>query len=96
MTDFESGLKDALRRREPRRDLTDRVMAQIGARAMPARRSFWPAVAAVALLTVTVAGAGEGLRAKRQLMFAVELTSRKLGVAQAKVTELSRRRIGRD
>jgi hypothetical protein len=90
MTDFESGLKDALRRREPPRDLTDRVMARVG----PARRSWWPAVAAVALVTAT--GVGEGLRAKQQLMFAMELTSRKLGVAQAKVTELSRRRIGRE
>jgi len=90
MTDFESGLREALRRREPPRDLTNAVMARVAVR----RRSLWPAVAAVAL--VTAAGVGEGLRAKRELMFAVELTSRKLGVAQAKVMELSQRRIGRD
>ena len=90
MTDFESDLRGALRRREPPRDLTDRVMARVAMR----RRSLWPAVAAVALVTAT--GVGEGLRAKHQLMFAMELTSRKLGVAQAKVQELSQRRIGRD
>jgi uncharacterized membrane protein len=90
MTDFESDLRGALRRREPPRDLTAGIMARVVVR----RRSWWPAVAAVVLLMVT--GIGEGLRAKRQLMFAVELTSQKLGSAQAKVAEVSRRRIGRD
>jgi hypothetical protein len=100
MTDFEGDLQRALRRREPPRDLTPaiiaRVGARVGARVRPAGVSWRAVLAAAAVLLVMVTGIDQGLRAKRQLMFAMELTAQKLGVAQQKVNELSRRRIGRD
>jgi hypothetical protein len=96
MTDFEHDLQRALRRREPPRDLTPGIMARVGARVAPARFSWRAALAIAAVVLVMVTGIDQGLRAKRQLMFALELTSQKLGVAQEKVSEVSRKRIGHD
>jgi hypothetical protein len=92
MTDFEHDLQQALRRREPPRDLTPAIMARMA----PPRVSWRAVLAVAAVVLVMVTGIDQGLRAKRQLMFAMELTAQKLGVAQQKVNELSRRRIGRD
>ena len=105
MTDFERDIRKALRRRDPPRDLTAGVMAKIAASRGP--RTWWfppqvrrPVLAAA--LGLLVIGSGlhryreyqAGLRAKEQLMFALEITAQKLSIAQGKVAELSRRRIG--
>lgn len=105
MTDFERDMRRVLRRREPPRDLTAGVMAKIEAGRQPRTRWFpswvWRPILAAAL-GLLVIGSGlhqyreyrAGLRAKEQLMFALEITAQKLSFAQAKVTELSQRRIG--
>jgi hypothetical protein len=100
MTDFDRQLSEALKRREPPRDLTASVMARIG----PRRRATWTArvwvpigIAAMVLLSVTVYRWEEvqkGREAKRQVMLALEVTTQKLAVAQKKVNELNHRRIG--
>jgi hypothetical protein len=96
MTDFERDLQQALRRREPPRDLTPGIMARVEAHVAPARVSWRAVLAVAAVVLVMVTGVDQGLRAKRQLMFALELTSQKLGIAQEKVAEVSRKRIGHD
>jgi hypothetical protein len=100
MTDFDRQLSEALKRREPPRDLTASVMARIE----PPRRTTWGArlwvpmgIAAMLLLSVGVyrwEEIQEGREAKRQVMVALELTTQKLAVAQKRVNELNHRRIG--
>jgi hypothetical protein len=100
MTNFEHDLQRALRRREPPRDLTADVMARIE----PRRRILgWrPALAAAAVVLLMLGGWDryreyrQGVQAKEQLMLAVQITTVKLAVAQAKISELNRRRIGHD
>ena len=106
MTDFERDLRRTLQRREPPRDLSAGVMVRIGAG--PKRAPIfgglqWRAVlAAAAVVMLLVAGLERyreyerGQLAKRQLMLALQITAQKLAVAQEKVDELSRRRIGND
>ncbi len=109
MTDFERDLKRALQRREPPRNLAADVLQRIEAgRPLPSRESIfgrfgWRSLLAAAAALVMLAGALEqyqeyrkGQQAKQQLMLALEITSNKLAAAQAKVSELNRRRIGHD
>jgi hypothetical protein len=98
MTDFDRELCEALKRREPPRDLTGSVMARIE----PARRPWrWvPAAAGIAALLVLSVGMyrweeyRRGQQAKREVMLALKVTAQKLAVAERKVGELNRRRIG--
>jgi hypothetical protein len=101
MTDFDRQLSEALKRREPPRDLTASVMARIE----PQRRATWSArlwvpigIAAMLLLSIGVYRRWEevqkGREAKRQVMVALELTTQKLAIAQKRVNELNHRRIG--
>lgn len=100
MTDFDRQLSEALKRREPPRDLTASVMARIE----PRRRATWSArlwvpmgIAAMLILGVGVYRWQEiqkGREAKRQVMVALEVTTQKLAVAQKRVNELNHRRIG--
>ena len=106
MTDFERDLRRTLRRREPPHDLSAQVMARIGAG--PKRASIfegfkWRALlAAAAAVVLLMTGAEryreyeQGQLARRQVMLALRITAQKLAVAQEKVDELSRRRIGYD
>jgi hypothetical protein len=100
MTDFDRELSEALKRREPPRDLTASVMARIE----PPRRTSWSARLWVpmGIAATLIAGVGmyrweevqRGQEAKRQVMLALEVTSQKLAVAGKKVNELNHRRIG--
>lgn len=100
MTDFERELREALKRREPPRDLTAQIMARIA----PPQTSFrWRPLVAVAAALVVFAGGFEqyqqyrrGQEAKQQLMLALEITASKLASAQERVNELNQRRIGHD
>ena len=102
MTDFEHDLRRALRRREPRRDLSADVMARI--ESQPRGRVFhWRAIFAAAAVVLLLVGGWDryrdyrrGVQAKEQLMLAVQIATEKLAVAQAKINELNRRRIGHD
>ena len=102
MTDFERDLRDALKRREPRHDMADRVMARIGVPAARPRFYWRPLLAAAAAVVVLMGGIEQyreyqkGQEAKQQLMLALEITAQKLSVAQEKVNEVGRRRIGDD
>ena len=106
MTDFERDLRRTLRRREPPHDLSGAVMARIGAgpqrTSIFARIQWRTVLAAAAAAVLLVTGVEQyreyerGQLAKRQVMLALQITARKLAVAQAKVDELSRRRIGYD
>ena len=95
MTDFERNLREALRRREPPRDLAAAVMSRIEP------RFHWrPLIAIAAAVVVMVGGLWQyeqyrrGQEAKREVMLALEITAQKLALAQQKVNELSQRRIG--
>jgi hypothetical protein len=100
MTDFDRQLSEALKRREPLRDLTASVMARIE----PQRRTtwsarFWVPIGIAAMLTVSIGvyrweEVQKGREAKRQVMVALELTTQKLAIAQKRVNELNHRRIG--
>lgn len=100
MTDFDRELSQALKRREPPRDLTAAVMARIE----PPPRISWSARLWVpmGIAATLVAGLGlyrwqevqRGQEAKRQVMLALEVTSQKLAIAGKKVNELNHRRIG--
>ena len=106
MTDFDRQLHQALKRREPPRDLTARVMARID----PPQRNWWGSLhwvarwvpATVALGAMLIASVGmyrlnqyrKGQQAKQQVMVALQVTARKLAVAQRGVDELNHRRIG--
>ena len=100
MDDFERDLKEALARREPRRDLTAAVMSRIDQR--ETRFRWRPLVAIAAAAVAMFAGLEQyqqyrkGQEAKQQLMLALEITAQKLSLAQEKVDELSRRRIGHE
>src|SRR5437667_69659 len=100
MTNFEHDLQRALRRREPPRDLTADVMARIEPRCRVL--SWRPALAAAAVALLMLGGweryreYQRGMQAKEQLMLAVQITTEKLAVAQTKINELNRRRIGHD
>ena len=110
MSDFERELQHALRRREPPRDLTPTVMARI--KAPPKREPlfrrwfvgfYWrQALAAAAVALVLAAGIDRyreyrrGQEAKQQLLLALQITSQKLAVVQAKVDKLNRRSIGHE
>ena len=102
MTDFDRELREALKRREPPRDLTGSVMARIGwDRPTAWERWRWvPAVAGIAALLVLSVGGyrweeyRKGQQAKEQVMLALKVTAQKLAVAESKVSELSHRRIG--
>ena len=100
MTDFDRQLSEALKRREPPRDLTAAVMARIEP---PRRASFSPrlwvpmGIAATLILGLATYRWEEiqrGREAKRQVMLALEVTSQKLAIAGEKVNELNHRRIG--
>jgi hypothetical protein len=100
--DFEQQLRETLQRRDPPRDLTASVMAQIE-QARPKAWGLWrwvPAAAGIAALLALSLGAyrweqvQKGQQAKRQLMLALDVTKRKLAVAEKKVNELNHRRIG--
>jgi len=100
MTDFDRELSQALKRREPPRDLTASVMARIERR----RRTSWSARlwVPVGIAATLVAGLGvyrweevqRGQEAKRQVMLALEVTGQKLAIAGKRVDELNHRRIG--
>ena len=116
MKDFDQQLQQALKRREPPRDLTASIIARIDparidpARIDPPQRNWWGSLhwvarwvpATVALAAMLIASVGmyrldqyrKGQQAKRQVMLALQLTARKLAVAQRSVNELSHRRIG--
>ncbi|HEY7337169.1 MAG TPA: hypothetical protein VH639_19910 [Bryobacteraceae bacterium] len=105
MNDFDNDLRRTLRRRQPPRDLTAGVMARI---AQPAKRSIFavfhwrPLLAAAAAVLILAAGIGQyreyrrGQEAKRQVMFALEITAQKLAVVQEKIDELNQRSIAHD
>jgi hypothetical protein len=87
---LEDELKLALRREDPPRDFTERVLAGVGT-GRSARR-WWPAaIAATVLLTAGVQFEhqrhvrAEGERAKQQVMLALQITSRKLQFIKEKI-----------
>lgn len=99
MNEFDDLLKSALARRDPPAGFADRVLDRLP---QPARRGRaplqWPRLLALAAsLTVVTVGSVEvyryqqGLRAKHQLMLALEITAEKLDVARNKITELNQR-----
>lgn len=106
MKDFGGQLREALKRREPPRDLTAGIMARIA----PPQENWWGSLpwvarwipATVALAAMLIASVGmyrldqyrKGQQAKQQVMVALQLTARKLAVAQRRVDELNHRRIG--
>ena len=111
MKDFEDQLHQALKRREPPRDLTASIMARINpARIDPPQRNWLGSLhrvarwvpATVALAAMLIASVGmyrldqyrKGQQAKQQVMVALQVTARKLAVAQRSVNELNHRRIG--
>ncbi len=100
MTDFDRQLSEALKRREPPRDLTASVMARID----PPRRTSWSTLLWIpmGIAATLVTGLGmyrweevqRGQEAKRQVMLALEVTGQKLAIAGKRVNELNHRRIG--
>lgn len=102
--DFEQDLRAALQRREPSADFAERVMARVptvltvpAARPRPiAFRTAWlgaiaAGVAALAFGLYEYREYQRGVEAKRQLMFALELTAQKLHVAQDKLKQRNQR-----
>jgi hypothetical protein len=89
---LDSELREALRRKEPPDDFTQRVMSAIASPAAvrPSGRRANSAIAAAAMLTIFVTGLTayrieqrrEGERAKAQLMLALRITSQKLHETQ--------------
>jgi hypothetical protein len=102
MTDFDRQLHEALKRRQPPRDLTDAILARLEPpRPKPGLAWRW-VPAAVAIAAMLIAGVGmyrldqyrKGQEAKRELMVALGVTAQKLAVAEQRVNELNHRRIG--
>jgi hypothetical protein len=97
--EMKSGLKSALKRREPPPGFTERVISRLPA--APHRRwaHSWMAAAAAALIAILGLGAyeyqrservrREGERAKAELVFALEIASEKLQHTRAKVLKNS-------
>jgi hypothetical protein len=95
---IEQQLQDALRRKQPSRDFTDRVLARIDApdaaqAAAPSRRRQWLAAAAAAAL-LAAGGAryyahqqvvAEAERVNQDIRLALQITSEKLALVQARV-----------
>jgi hypothetical protein len=98
MSHFEDDLRDALRRREPPGGFVDRVMARVPQKrrswwSLPSLR--WVPALAMLLVVLVVAGTvqqrraererQEGERAKQELMFALEVTSKQLEATKEKL-----------
>ena len=109
MSDFESDLRQTLKRREPPRDLTADIMRRIetATKPRPESRFRWtwnwrPALAAAAAVTMLAVGVEQyreyrkAQEAKQQLLLALQITSEKLSLVQAKVDRLSQRSIGHE
>jgi hypothetical protein len=105
MSHFEDDLREALRRREPTPDFSQRVLERIASRSVVAgkvrgrswRWPSWAPVAVAACVLVSILGSFEyrnyraGQRAKQELVVALHIAGSKLNLAQKKVLDLSQR-----
>ncbi len=82
---WEDDLRRALRTKQPAPDFTERVLARVPTR----RRPHWAWAAVAASLFTLVSGAGwreyQGLKAKRNLMTALDIAASKLDQARDRV-----------
>lgn len=89
MNDFEQELRNALERKQPSAGFAERVIAR-SQRRSPDWRLWLGAVAAVLLMGVGVSHyheRQEAMRAKRQLLQALEITEEKLALVERKLSE---------
>ena len=99
MNGFDDQLREALRRRQPPEDFSEKVLARIRQQPAPRPRSSfraWMAVAAAAVMLMTVVGLPayrehtrriKGERAKEQVMLTLRMTGATLRRVQERVQQ---------
>lgn len=98
MSGFDDELREALRRRQPPEDFSEKVLARVRQRPAPRPRSsfrVWMAAAAAAVMLMTVGLPAyrehtrriEGERAKEQVILALRMTGATLRSVQERVQQ---------